>query len=45
MDEAIARNAAEDPFILVQDLVALIKERGRRPVQRTTTYGHMRAFD
>ena len=45
MDEAIARNAAEDPFILAQDLVALIKERGRRPVQRTTTYGHMRAFD
>jgi 5-amino-6-(D-ribitylamino)uracil---L-tyrosine 4-hydroxyphenyl transferase len=45
MDEAIARNASEDPFIQVQDLVALIKERGRRPVQRTTIYERVRSFD
>lgn len=45
MDEAIARNASEDPFIRVQDLVALIKGQGRRPVQRTTTYERVQVFE
>lgn len=38
MDEAIARNACEEPRISARELIELIESRGRRAVQRTTLY-------
>ena len=38
MDEAIARNAREEPRISAQELIELIESRGRKAVQRTTLY-------
>ena len=38
MDEGIARNALEAPYISVEGLKSLIEGQGRRAVQRTTLY-------
>jgi 5-amino-6-(D-ribitylamino)uracil---L-tyrosine 4-hydroxyphenyl transferase len=38
MDEAIARNAREEPRISARELIELIESRGRKAVQRTTLY-------
>jgi 2-iminoacetate synthase ThiH len=38
MDEGIARNAGEAPYISAAELVELIEGRGKRAVQRTTLY-------
>ena len=38
MDEAIARNACEEPRISARELIELIESRGRKAVQRTTLY-------
>ncbi len=44
MDEAIARNADEEPYISAEGLVDLIKSRGKRAVQRTTLYAKISEF-
>ncbi len=38
MDESIARNARESPFVSRSELMELIEGRGRRAVQRSTLY-------
>jgi 2-iminoacetate synthase ThiH len=41
MDEGIARNAREEPYISPEELVELIERHGRKAFQRTTLYGRI----